>query len=114
MKIQTATELIKKQALKNRLSEFDSILSVIEMASGVSRDDMRYDIEVWTGSVCLRINVDEWYFDIDGLSFADWCIKNCEGDFNNDKWFRIDSLNGTPCSNSDFDVIRKLENKENK
>tara|TARA_R100000781_G_scaffold29996_1_gene22004 strand:- start:2921 stop:3265 length:345 start_codon:yes stop_codon:yes gene_type:complete len=114
MKIQTATELIKKQALKNRLSEFDSILSVIEMASGVSRDDMRYDIEVWTGSVCLRINVDEWYFDIDGLSFEDWCRQNCEGDFNTDKWYRIDSLNGTPCSNSDFDVIRKLENKENK
>ena len=111
MEVITATELLQKRAVKNRLAEFDTILEIVEMASGVSREDIRFDIDTMFG-VCLRINIDEWFFDIDGKSFEDWCMQNCEGDFNSDKWFRIDSLKAVPTCDADFAAMRKLEAKE--
>jgi hypothetical protein len=102
MEVITATNLLQKRAVKNRLDEFNSILEIVEISSGISRDHISFEIaEViggllapadTCGSLCLRINIDEWFFMVDGKAFVDWCRENCVGRFNSDKWIEINSL----------------------
>ncbi len=91
----TATEMIQKQAQQNRLNEFESILTIVEMASGCKREDIKFEIDTVFGKAQMMINIDEWYFEVDNQSFADWCRTNCVGDFNSDKWFTFEGLNGS-------------------
>ena len=91
MNITTATDLMQKKAVKNRLDEFQMILELVEIASGKSIDNIKHRIDTF-GSPTLEINIDEWFFEIDGKSFVKWCEENCKGSFNNDKYVIIESL----------------------
>tara|TARA_Y100001963_G_C6462369_1_gene300741 strand:- start:170 stop:517 length:348 start_codon:yes stop_codon:yes gene_type:complete len=113
MKIQTATEMIKHKAVENKVKELENILDLISMASGVPIEDIRFDIEDWCGNgVCLRINIDEWSFDIDGMGFQEWCVKNCKGDFNSDKWFTIEGVKVEPTNSATWNMMNAENSKE--
>lgn len=56
------------------------------------KDKLEKRIELDLDNLWLTVNIDEFYFIIDGYDFEVFCKENFKGHFNSDKQFIIEDL----------------------
>lgn len=84
MKVALAIEFLKSKSLKRKLAEMKEVKELILMQSQGMLSDKDIE-EGWTREADLHINIDEIFFDIDGMNFTDWCVKHFEVGMLSDK-----------------------------
>ena len=94
MKVLTAIEHLKANAIRQRLKTLKQIKRLI--INSIDEDWLKKDVKSRI-TICkhqneMMIDVDELFFDIDGLRFSEFCEKNFTGRFNNDKQFVIKDI----------------------
>ncbi len=94
MKVLTAIEHLKQNAKRQHLKRLKKIKRLI--INSIEEDSMKKVIKN-SMTICkvqneIIMDVDELFFEIDGLSFEEFCKKHFIGHFNNDKTFFIRDL----------------------
>jgi len=91
MKTTTAIEFLRNKSRRKQLQEMQELKELIILASDNFLTDEHFKIG-WLDETDMMINIDEIFFDIDGLGLTQWLNKNCIVESESDKSIIITSL----------------------
>ena len=91
MKTITAIEFLKEKSKKRQLQEMQELKELIIHASDHALSEDSFIIG-YLEETDMMINIDEVYFDIDGMHFTNWLNNNCVIESESDKSIIITSL----------------------
>ena len=91
MKTTTAIDFLKSKSKKRQLKEMQELKELIILASDDFLTEDRFTIG-WLSETDMMIDIDEIFFDIDGLSLSQWINKHCVVESESDKSIIITSL----------------------
>ena len=94
MQVLTAIEHLRKQATQQKINRLKSIKDFLLNAVNEEwiKEALKDRMEICKTEKALIVNIDEFFFDIDSLSFLDFCKINFKGSFNTDKIIKITDL----------------------
>ena len=98
MEVLTAIENLRIEANNNKIDELKKIVDFIKNAKSIQEDwegELKLILEridIDETEMEIIVDVDEFFFNVDGVSFEEFSKKNFVGDFNSDKQFRIKGL----------------------